>query len=242
MIVDLGAAPLSMAGARTKLTAIAALVLSGCTATNVSEELPSGAAAYAALPTNGSNDPAMPYQIGAYDVLEIKTLNEPDLTFENVPVDPNGRFSFPFLGSIDARGLTVPALESLIKTRLDERYTRDSQVTIFVKSAASQVFSVEGDVKEPGSFQYAGNTTLMSAIARAGSPGKTAKLDEVVIFRVVNGERFGAVFNLNDIREGRVPDPAIFPGDNIFVGFSAVKAGYEDFLRVAPLLNIFTRF
>ena len=218
-----------------------ALILGACSNTSFSSELPRGAAAYQAAEAARQQLP-VEYRVGAYDLLEIKVFNEPQLSFREVPVDAEGAFSFPFLGRIAAQGLTPYELENMIKTRLDERYTRDAQVTVLVKAAASQVFSVEGDVAKPGQFQYAGNSTLLSALAQAGSPTETARLDEVAIFRFVDGQRYGAIFDLGAIRGGEVPDPVIAPGDTVVVGYSAIKEGWANFLSIGPILNAFTRF
>jgi polysaccharide biosynthesis/export protein len=230
---------------KTFLRGISILFVSGllaaCNTTNVSDALPRGEAALAVVPPPGVV-PVPAYRIGAYDVLEINTFNEPGLTFKEVPVDSDGGFSFPFIGRIVASGQTPFELEQTIKNRLDERYTRNAQVTVFVKTAASQVFTVEGNVKSPGSYEYAGRTTLLDALARAGSPNVTANLKEVVVFRIVNNERYGAVFHVSDIREGKVPDPEIFAGDSVVVGYSAIKEGWTQFLSIGPIINAFTRF
>lgn len=94
----------------------------------------------------------------------------------------------------------------------------------------------------PGVYQIAPGDTLLSIIARAQSPTKVAKLDEIVVFRTANGERLGARFDLRAIRAGRVPDPAIQNGDVVVVGYSALKGIYRDILQAAPLLNVFTQF
>lgn len=228
------------APARAFVALVLATALAACTATNVSEGLPRGDAAYAVVGPVGTQ--AVPeYRVGPRDVLQITTFNEPGLTFTDVPVDSDGGFSFPFVGRVDAAGKTPHELEMLIKSSLDEDYLRDAQVTVFVKTSASQIFTVEGDVNKPGAFEYAGQTTLLNAIARAGSPTETAKLDEVVVFRFVNNEPYGAVFNLADIREGRAADPELFPGDTVVVGYSAVKGGWKQFLSIVPLFNVFTR-
>jgi len=82
----------------------------------------------------------------------------------------------------------------------------------------------------------------VESIARAQGVTNTAVDDEVIIFREIDGERFGAVFNLKAIREGRASDPEVLGGDRIVVGYSAVRGIYQDFLRAAPILNVFTRF
>lgn len=218
-----------------------ALVASGCTSTRMSESLPRGESAYAAITPPGAQTVAE-YRIKPFDVLSINTFGEPGLTFGKVPVDAVGQFSFPFIGRVEAAGLSPSEIEAVIKKRLDEKYTRNAQVTVFVAAASGLLFTVEGAVEKPGSFEYSGKASLLQSIARAGSPSDIAKVEEVAVFREVNGERYGGLFNLNDIREGRVADPEIFPGDTVVVGYSAIKAGWKNFLSLAPILNVITRF
>lgn len=215
--------------------------LAACTNTNMSESLPRGQAAYAAITPPGAEKVAE-YRVKPFDVLSIVTYNEPGLSFSKIPVDAAGQFSFPFIGRVDATGLSPAQLEGEIKQRLDAKYTQNAQVTVFVASASGLLFTVEGDVKKPGAFEYTGETTLLQSVARAGSPNETAKLTEVAIFRVVDGQRYGGIFDLNDIREGRVDDPTIHPGDTVVVGYSAIKAGWQEFLALGPIINAVTRF
>jgi polysaccharide export outer membrane protein len=122
------------------------------------------------------------------------------------------------------------------------RYLRNPEVTIALKSTRSMTVSVEGDVEQPGVYEIQPGQSLLSAIAMARSPSKTAKLDQVLIFRQINGQRAGARFDLTDIRSGKAADPQILPGDVVVVGFSAVRGAYRDLLQAAPLLNVFTQF
>ncbi|WP_171033112.1 polysaccharide biosynthesis/export family protein [Qipengyuania marisflavi] len=226
---------------RALQAAALALAVAGCTNTSVSEDLPRGAAAYAAIQPPGA-EAVTEYRIKPFDILTISTFNEPGLTFAKIPIDAVGQFSFPFIGRVDAAGLSPHQIEMEIKQRLDARYTQNAQVTVFVASASGLLFTVEGDVKKPGAFEYTGETTLLQTLARAGSPTETAKLSEVVVFRVIDGQRYGGVFNAQDIREGRVDDPIIFPGDTVVVGYSAIKSGWREFLSIGPIVNAFTRF
>ena len=79
-------------------------------------------------------------------------------------------------------------------------------------------------------------------MALAGSPTDSAKMDEVLVFRQANGQRVGARFDINEIRSGRMPDPQILPGDVVVVGYSSLRGGFQDFVRIAPVFGIFTRF
>ncbi len=63
-----------------------------------------------------------------------------------------------------------------------------------------------------------------------------------MVFRTLNGQRMGAVFDLRRIRTGSAPDPQIVDGDVVVVGFSQLKGAYRDFLAATPLLGLFTIF
>lgn len=222
-------------------TLAAALALGGC-AEQMSTELPRANQAYDVFPAQTGTAPVA-YRIGPLDVLAINVFQEPELTFEKIEVDAGGNLDFPLIGSVQAAGRTANELSREIADRLNSRYLRDAQVTVRVSSSVSQNITVEGNVVEPGVYEIpGGSTTLLQAIARAKSPTRTAKTSEIAVFRMVEGQRMGAVFDLNDIRQGRAPDPELRGGDVVVVGFSAVKGAFRDFLTAAPLLNIFTRY
>jgi len=125
---------------------------------------------------------------------------------------------------------------------LGRKYLKNPQVAISVDEAAPRFVSVEGEVKVPGVYELTSNTTLLGALARAQSPLVTAKLDQVVIFRTINGQRMAARFDLKDIRGGVSPDPIVMDGDVVVVGFSKIKGLWQDFLRTAPIFNAFAVF
>ena len=182
------------------------------------------------------------YKIGVLDVLSIRVFQEPELSFEQVAVDAAGTINYPLVGEITAVDKTVIELSDEIETRLGARFIRDPQVVVGVVSSAGQRVTVEGQVNEPGVYEVAGSSSLLESVARAKGLSNLAVDDEVVVFRVVEGQRMGAVFDLKAIREGRAADPQILGGDSIVVGFSAVRGVYQDFLRAAPIFNVFTRF
>lgn len=219
----------------------AAFALGGC-AEQMSTDLPRASQAYAVFPAQTTSAPVA-YRIGPLDSLAINVFQEPELTFEKIEVDAGGNLDFPLIGSVQAAGRTASELSAEIAERLNSRYLRNAQVTVRVASSVSQNITVEGNVVEPGVYEIpGGSTTLLQAIARAKSPTRTAKTSEIAVFRMVDGQRMGAVFDLNQIREGRAPDPELRGGDVVVVGFSAVKGAFRDFLTAAPLLNIFTRY
>lgn len=215
-----------------------ALLVGACGST--SPNLPRGAEAYTIAPPVTSTVPL--YRIGALDVLRISVFREPDLSLDNIAVDASGNIFFPLVGVVQVQGRTAQEVGEEIARRLSERYLRNPQVSVFVINALSQRVTVEGAVEQPGVYEIGGNATLLQAVARAQSPTRVAKLNQIIIFRTVNGQRMGAVFDLNAIRRGDMADPAVLGGDTIVVGFSAVKGALRDFLSAAPLLAIFRPF
>lgn len=141
-----------------------------------------------------------------------------------------------------AAGRSPGDLQADLAKRLGGRFVRDPQIAIIVTDRRRTTFSVEGSVNEPGIFEATPNTTLLAAIAQAKSPTDTARLDEIMVFRVANGQRMGARFNIEDIRKGRAPDPQILAGDTIVVGRSGTKEAWRQFLLAAPVFNLFYVF
>lgn len=176
------------------------------------------------------------------DHLSIRVLGEPELTSDAYIVDASGSVQVPLAGSVPAAGRTSAQLREELVKRLGERFIRDPQVAVIVTERRRTTFAVEGDVREPGVFEAMPGTSLLTAIAQAKSPTETASLDEVMIFRVVGGQRMGARFNIDDIRKGRAADPQILPGDTVVVGRSGLKSAWKQFLQAAPAFNLFYIF
>lgn len=184
---------------------------------------------------------AMDYVIGPLDTIDITVFNEPEISSKGIPVDAVGNLALPLIGRVRANGLTATALADLLREKYG-RYYVDPQITVVVTSSVSQRVTVQGQVKKAGLYDVRGGTTLLDAIALAEGETEDAALREVLIIRTVDGQRMAAMFDLNRIRRGDDPDPAILGKDVIVVGHSNVKQAWHDTLRAAPLLNIFTTF
>lgn len=214
--------------------------LSGCIRT-VSTNLPTKDAAYRTLEA-AKAQAAVDYPITPGDRLKVTVFQEPDLSGEQLLVDPAGNLSLPLLGSLHAAGMTPAMLQGKIKAALAARYLRNPDVSVMVSDAVDRTVSVEGEVKQPGVYPIAPGSTLLSAIAQAKSPTLTAKLNEVLVFRTVDGQRMGARFDIATIRAGKADDPVLMPGDVVVVGYSRVLGAYRDLLQTVPLFNVFRRY
>lgn len=216
---------------------IGAAVVAGCQP-SLNSELPRGPAAYDVIRDPVDVTPTA-YFLRPGDKLAINIFQEEDLSQRELQIDEAGMISLPLVGEVEAAGLSTGQLSRAIETAYAGRYLRDPQANVVILQASKRTVAVEGQVVMPGVYEIQPGYTLLSALALARSPSPDAKLNEVLVFRTVNGERLGGRFDLVEIRAGRMPDPIILPGDVVVVGFSALRGIYRDILQAAPLLGGF---
>jgi polysaccharide export outer membrane protein len=178
------------------------------------------------------------YKIAPMDKLAIKVFRMEDLTGD-YDVDLAGNISLPLVGQIQAANLTTAQLDDQLTSKLGEKYLEHPDVSVAIKSSTAHVVTVDGAVKDGGSFPVGGPTTLIRAIAMAKGTTEDANARRVAVFRTIGGKRQAAAFDLTSIRRGEAPDPEIFPGDIIVVDGSKVKAVQKQILQSIPLLAIF---
>lgn len=225
---------------RRLLTAALTVSLAACSGQRVEPGFARGEEAARLLGTEGVGAPTE-YRIAPTDVIRMQILYEEDLSAERLQVDAGGNIMVPLIGQVRAGGLTEAELAAVVRRRLGE-YLKRPDVTISVVTATRQRVVVEGFVTEPGVFDIAGSATLLEVLARAKSPTNRAALEQIVVIRMINGRRYGAVFNLDRVRSGRDPDPTILGGDRVIVGYSALRGAFRDILTAGPLLAIFRPF
>jgi polysaccharide export outer membrane protein len=176
-----------------------------------------------------------PYLVGPFDKLKVDVFGVEDLEKE-VQTDASGKFSFPLIGTVEAAGSTPGEISDEIERRLT-RYVRDPQVTVNLVETVSQVITVDGEVAKPGLYPVVGNMTLVRAVATAGGLSELAKLEDVVVFRQVNGQRYAALYNLKAVRAGNYVDPPVYANDVVIVGQSRARRLFRDLLAASPLLT-----
>lgn len=225
---------------RLVLFILLACSLSACSGRRLGGDPKIEVVAGSELPTPDRSDiigADRPYLIGPFDKLIIDVFGIEELSKKEVQTDASGRISFPLAGIIEAAGRTPAEVEETLEGRLRGSFVRDPQVTVNLKETVSQVITVDGEVKEPGLYPVVGRMTLMRAIATASGTAEFAKLDDVVIFRTVKGQKLAALYNLKAIRRGSYGDPEVFANDVVVVGNSSARRLFKDFLQVVPLLT-----
>ena len=181
---------------------------------------------------------ASDYKIAPMDKLSVKVFKMDDLSGD-YDVDLAGNISMPLIGQLKAANLTTEQLDDELTSKLGDKYLEHPDVSVAIKSSTPHVVTVDGSVKEAGSFPLGGPTSLIRAIAMAKGTTEDANARRVAVFRTVGGQRQAAAFDLTSIRRGEAPDPAIYPGDIIVVDGSRVKAVQKQLLQSIPLLAIF---
>ena len=181
---------------------------------------------------------ASDYKIAPMDKLSVKVFKMEDLTGE-YDVDLAGNISLPLIGQVQAANLTTAQLDDQLTAKLGEKYLEHPDVSVAIKSSTAHVVTVDGAVKDGGSFPVGGPTSLIRAIAMAKGTTEDANNRRVAVFRTIGGKRQAAAFDLTSIRRGEAPDPEIFPGDIIVVDGSKVKSAQKQILQSIPLLAIF---
>jgi polysaccharide biosynthesis/export protein len=142
------------------------------------------------------------YTVKAGDTLAIAVWKEPDLTSNAVLVRPDGTFSFPLVGQVDARGKGVAELEKLVTERL-RKYISDPVVTVSVQEIKGNKVYVIGQVTKPGEFIVNPSVNVMQALSMAGGTTAFASLNNIIILRRTAAGQVALPFHYNDIVHGK---------------------------------------
>jgi len=181
------------------------------------------------------------YRIAPLDTLTVNVFRMKDLSGE-YEVDLTGKINLPLIGAIDAAELTTAQLDQQLTRAYGARYLENPDIAVGVKASTRRSVTVDGAVKQSGSFPINSSLTLMQAVALSGGTSEDANLRRVAVFRTVAGQRQAAAFDLQQIRRGQAKDPVVYAGDIIVVDGSSVKQAQKQILSNIPILSIFRPF
>lgn len=158
--------------------------------------------AVAGQPPAPAGAPTEAYTVKPGDMLSIAVWKEPDLQGP-VLVRPDGSFSFPLAGQIDARNRTVAELQQTVTERL-KKFISDPVVTVSVAEVKGNKVYVLGQVNRPGEFIVNPRVDVMQALSMAGGTTAFAALGEITILRRLdNGQQQSLPFRYADVARGR---------------------------------------
>lgn len=141
------------------------------------------------------------YTLHAGDHLLVGVYDDPKMKPVDVVVTPDGRFSFPLIGTVIADGKTVDDLRTELETRL-RKYITAPVVTLTVTDVRGNVAYVIGQVNKPGEFVMNPRLTILQALALAGGFNPYAKLDRILVIRSSPAGQQVLRFRYGDIAGG----------------------------------------
>jgi polysaccharide export outer membrane protein len=160
-------------------------------------------AAVAAPPAPSSGPPAdAAYTVKPGDTLLVSVWKEPDLQAP-VLVRPDGMFSFPLAGQMDARNKTVQELQQELTSKL-KKFISDPVVTLSIQEIKGNKVYVIGQVQKPGDFIVNPRVDVMQALSMAGGTTPFAALGDITILRRNDtGQQQALPFKYTDVVHGR---------------------------------------
>jgi len=181
------------------------------------------------------------YKIAPLDKLTIKVFKSDDISGD-YDDDLAGHISLPLVGEVDAVNLTTSELDSKLTNLLGQKYFESPDVSVAIKESTAHVVTVDGAVNQAGQYPVAGPMTLVQAVALARGTRQDANSRRVAVFRMIDGRRQAAAFDLTSIRRGQADDPQIYAGDIVVVDGSRIKEIQQQIFSTVPLLNVFRPF
>lgn len=171
------------------------------------------------------------YRVGPGDELRIEVVEVPD-TSAKALVMPDGFLYFNVAPGIQASGRTIGELENQLSRELRDVY-QDPVVSVHPEKVGSQLYSVMGQVINPGVYDLSRPVTLLQAISQAGGLRSTevgaraenlADLGRTVLLR--NGRvmdiDFRSLVECGDMTQ----NVYMRPGDYLFVGAKGSQQVY----------------
>ena len=196
----------------------AGLTLTGCQSAPVFAEVPGTTATTGATNAGPAPKPEYKPPTGPSDTLvigDVVTINFNSGDSQPLPphqeaIKDDGRITPPYVGSIIAKGKSPGELQAELQKLYDKLY-RNMTVTV---SSKDRYYYVSGEVKNPGTKPYLGETDILKAISSASDFTDFAKKTQVRINRA-NGKT--EVIDATKAIEDSKQNVPVYPGDHIFV-------------------------
>lgn len=121
------------------------------------------------------------YLIHEEDILRLDVWGEPQLSNMQMQVTPDGKINVPYLGQIQASGLTQAQITAEIANKLEEaEILFKPKVVITLISIHRPTVRVLGAVLRSGEFEFKEGDRVLDAVAQAGY-GDTAWLEKATV-------------------------------------------------------------
>ena len=158
--------------------------------------------------------PASTAQLRAGDSLTVALQGVPDPSTNSVQIDEQGLISLPFIGILNAAGVSTAELSQ----RIRETYvTKKIYTVVDVSVSVTERFIyVGGEVQRPGRITWTPDLSVAKAIQAAGGFTLYAKETAVRLSR----ENNSYTIDVKLAQKNPSQDPRLMPGDSLQVSRS----------------------
>jgi polysaccharide export outer membrane protein len=151
--------------------------------------------------TAATQDKSGEYRLHAGDSITVSVWKELDLQ-RKVMIRPDGRFSFPLAGEVQAAGRTADEVRVEIENSL-KKFIPEAVVTVIIEDFSGNRVYVIGQVNKPGMFIMNPSLTVLQALSLAGGSTPFAKLDGISIVRGSGAAQKTLPFRYSQVVEGK---------------------------------------
>jgi polysaccharide export outer membrane protein len=159
------------------------------------------------------------YLLTPGDVMKIVVFKNPELTTD-ARVSETGAISFPLIGSVPVKGLTLSAAERKIAQMLkDGGFVVNPQVNILLTLATGNQVAVLGEVNKPGRYPIEGSGGILTGALAAAGGISTTGADVVIVTGTRNGKPFRREIDVVKMSQtgNTADDIELNGGDTLFV-------------------------
>lgn len=181
---------------------------------------PAAQVAGPAVPVVRDAGPTVPakgtYRLQPGDTISVFVFDNSELS-QNAVIAPDGRLNYPLAGTIQARGQTLNAIESILTQRFSKNIV-SPQVSVSLVSMAPYRIFVTGEVIQPGAFDLSEPVTLVQALTLAGGFTAFAERSRILVYNPARRGNARRVFDYDRfISDPQAQDILLWPGDTIIV-------------------------
>lgn len=141
------------------------------------------------------------YKLHAGDKIQVSVWKEVDLQ-RVVIIRPDGKFSFPLTGEVQAAGRSADDIRTDIEARL-RKYIPEPVVTVTVEDVGGSRVYVIGQVNKPGVFAMNPRLNVLQALTLAAGTTPFAKLDDIIVLRGTGATQTTLPFRYSQVTAGK---------------------------------------
>jgi polysaccharide export outer membrane protein len=157
------------------------------------------------------------YKLNAGDSITVSVWKEVDLQ-RRVVIRPDGRFSFPLAGEVQAAGRSADEVRVDIEGKL-KQLIPEAVVAVIVEDVSGNRVYVIGQVNKPGMYVMNPSLTVLQALSLAGGSTPFAKLGNISVVRGTGAAQKTMPFRYDQVVEGKSLEQnvALQSGDVVLV-------------------------